>query len=72
MELIIAHCLAHDDIWLEVDAHLTHDVDLCIDHAVRQTELWNTILQYTTDLVKCLEDCNIVAELDHIGSKCES
>ena len=72
VELIVAHSLAHDDIWLEIDAHLAHDVDLCIDHAVWQTELRDTILQHATNLVECLEDCNIVAQLDHIGSKCKT
>ena len=53
--------LAHDDIGLEVYAHLAQVVNLHIDNLVRQTEFGNAIFQHSAYLVQGLEDMNVVA-----------
>ena len=69
VNLVVRNGLADNHIGHEVDTHIAERIDLGFDHAVGQTELWDTILEYTTDVVECLEDGNLVAELCHIGSE---
>ena len=52
-----------------MNTHLSEVLNLYIDNLVGQTELGDTILQHTTNLVQCLEYVNIVALLNHIASK---
>ncbi len=52
-----------------MNTHLGEVLDFHIYDLVRQTELGDTILQHTTDLVQSLEHVNVVALLHHIASE---
>ena len=72
MEIVITQRLADNAILLEVDTHLAQTVDLHIDNAVGQTELRNTIFQYTTNLVQGLINSHIVTSFRHVSGKRKS
>ena len=57
---------------MELYAEGTQTVDLFIDDGVRQTELGNTVLEHTANLVQCLEDMYLVAVLGGIAGKCQT
>ena len=50
-----------------MNTHLAEVLNLYVNDSVWQTELWNTILEHTANLVKCLEYINVIALLDHIA-----
>ena len=72
LQLFNADGLAHDDVSLEMNTHLGEVLDLHIHNLIRQTELGDTILQHTTDLVQCFKYINIITLLHHIASEAQS
>ena len=63
---------AHNDIGLEVDAHLSQILDFNVYNLVGQTELGNAVFQHTANLMQGLEDIDVVAFLHHIASEAQS
>ena len=69
LQCLHADGLAHDDVSLEMDTHLSQIFYLHINNLVGQAELGNTVLQYTANFVQCLKDINIVPFLHHVAGK---
>ena len=55
-----------------MNTHFCKVLDFNIDNLVRQTELGDTILKYTTDFVQRFEDVDVIALLHHITSERQS
>ena len=72
LQLLNGDGLAHDAVGNEVYAHLLQILYLYINNTVGETELRDTIFQYTTNLMQCLEDMHLIAQLSHIAGETQS
>ena len=72
MQILIADGLADNAILHELYTHLTQALDLHIDNAIRQTELRDTIFQYTTNLMQRLINGHLIPLLRHITCERET
>ena len=72
VNLVVRDCLANNYIGHEVYAHVAKSIDFGFDNAIGQTEFGNTILEHTANVVECLENGNLIAELCHIGSESQA
>ena len=72
VQILHADGLAHDAVGNEFHAHFLQVLNLHIHDSIRQAELWNTIFQYTANLVQCLEDGDVETLLRHIACKTQT
>ena len=72
LQVFHGECLADDDVGLEVYAHLAQVFYLHVDNLVGQAEFGYAILQHTANLMKGLEDVDVVAQLGHVACKAQT
>ena len=69
LEILIGNSLPYDRIRLEGDTEVAHLVQLILNDAIGQAELWDPVAQDTPELALGLVDGHIIAPLSHISSK---
>ena len=69
LKLVHGDRLAHDNVGLEVYAHLAKVLNFHVNDSVRETEFRNTVLQYAADFVQSLKYIDVITLLGHIASE---
>ena len=69
LEIFIGNGLPYDRIRLEGDTEVAHLVQLILNDAIGQAELWDPIAQDAPKLALGLVDSHIIAPLSHISSE---
>ena len=70
VQVLYGNCLTNNAVGNEFYTHFLKILNFYIHDGIRQTELWNTIFQYSANLVKCLEYSYVESLLGHIA--CET